>query len=363
MRLVVGPAFWIVVFSSIVVAMVARNVLVAGRRPLGWALAAVVAAAALEPLVELGQRWVRRWVALIFVLVPLLALGALITWGVVGDLDAQVRQIQRDIPAVATDFEEDERLGDAAKELGLADEAEDLARSLRQPSSRVGEELRGGAATWFLTLILTVFMLAWGPRFASAATDQITDVERRDKAVRVLSSAFERSQRYVDVAVALAVASGLISYATFRIVDLPAPTPLALVVGVGSLVPGLGLVVAAIPAVALAGGLVSPGAGIAVGVGAIVLQVAHHLLLTRATRGAAHPGAAAIVVSFVLGFEVYGVGGAVVGVAVAVFAVAVIDALAAEAERTEGGPAAAEEHDEAVTAAGSDDATAVLDGP
>jgi len=205
------------------------------------------------------------------VLVPLLGLAALITWGVVGDLDTQVRQIQRDIPEVAAGIEDDRRLGEAARELGLAEEAEKLAESLREPSDQVGEELRGGAATWFLTLILTVFMLAWGPRFASAASAQITDQDRRDQVVRVLSRSFERSQRYVDVAVALAVASGLIAYATFRLVDLPAPTPLALVVGVGSLVPGIGLVIAALPAALLTGGLESPGAGLAVGVGALVV--------------------------------------------------------------------------------------------
>lgn len=333
MRLTIGPAAWAVVFGSIVTALVARNILVAGRRPLGWALAAVVAAAALEPLVALASRQVRRGVALVVVLLPVLALVGVITYGVVGDLDAQVRRLQRDIPDVAVDIERSERFGEAAREFELADKAEDFAEGLRRPSSQVGEEARGGASTWALTLILTIFALGWGPRFSNAALKQVAE-GRRDRLARVVGRAFEQSQVYVDAAVLLALATGIVAWAAFRLVDLPAPTPLALVVGVASLVPSIGIVTATLPAALLAGGLVSPAAGIGLAVGGLVAQVLHRFALDRSTRGAAHPGAAVIVISFVLGYEVYGIGGSVVGMSMAVFVAALLDSLAEE-ERTE----------------------------
>ena len=80
----------------------------------------------------------------------------------------------------------------------------------------------------------------------------------------------------------------------------------------------------------LGGSVVSPAAGIALLVGGIAAQVVHRLLLNRATRRVTRPGAAVIVVSFLVGYELYGVGGSVVGVAVAVFAAAVLDAVAEE---------------------------------
>lgn len=345
MRLTIGPAAWAVVFGGIVVALVAQNILVAGRRPLGWAMAALVAAAALEPLVSLASRQMRRGVALIVVLLPVLGLVGLITWGAVGDLDAQVQRLQQDIPEVAADIERSERFGEAAREFGLVEKAEDFASDLRQPSSRVGEEARGGASTWLLTLILTIFALGWGPRFSAAALKQVGDTSRRERLARVVGRAFGQSQVYVDAAVLLALATGIIAWAAFRLADLPAPTPLALVVGVASLVPSLGIVLATLPAALLAGGLVSPEAGIALAVGGLALQVLHRLVLGRATRGAAHPGAAVIVISFLVGYEVYGVGGSIVGMSVAVFVAALLDSLAEE-ER-----AAAEGR---VTAAGLD---------
>ncbi len=341
MRLTVGPSALAVVFAAIVAALLARSVLVAGRRPLGWALAAVVAAGALEPVVSLASRRMRRWVALVVTLVPILALVGLVTWASVRDLDAQVRLLQRDIPRVARDIEDSERFGDAARELELVDKAEAFARDLRRPSSRVGEEARGGASTWALTLILTLFALGWGPRFSGAAQRQIRDPVQRDRISRIVGRAFERSQIYVDVAVLLALVTGLVAWVAFTLIDLPAPTPLALVVGVASLMPSLGIVASTVPIAILAGGVVSPTTGVAVLLGGVLVQVGHRLVLNRATRGGTHPGAAVIVLSFLVGYELYGVGGSVVGMSVAVFGAAVLDAIAEE-ERSGGeveGPA------------------------
>lgn len=334
MRLTVGPAAVAVVFGAIIFALVAENVLVKGRRPIGWALAAAVAAAAVEPLIGRASRYMRRGLALPVVLVPVLVLVGLVTWGVVGDLDAQVRRLQRDIPEVAAEIEQGDQFGDAAREFELTEKAQEFADSLRRPSSRVGQEAVGGASTWILTLILTVFALGWGPRFADAALKQVPEGRRRDRAGRVVGRAFNQSQVYIEVSVLMAVVTGGLAWVVFRLIDLPAPTPLALVVGVGTLVPSIGIVLATLPAALLAGGLVSPQTGIALGLGAVAVQIVHAVLLRRATREAAHPGAAVIVISFVVGYELYGVGGSVVGTCVTVFLAALLDSIAQE-EREE----------------------------
>ncbi len=333
MRLTIGPAALAVVFGAIIVALVAQNVLVAGRRPIGWALAAAVAAAAVEPLVARTSRYVRRGVAMFVVLVPLLGLIGLVTWGVVRDLDVQIEQLQTDIPRVAHEIEEGDQMGEAATEFRLEDKAQELADGLRRPSSRVGEEAIGGASTWVLTLILTLFALIWGPRFARAGLRQVPEGERRDRLARVVQRAYTRSQAYIEVTVVLALLTGIVAWATFELIDVPAPTALAVVVGLGTLVPGIGIALGSLPAVLLAGGLISPWTGVAVFAGAIAVQVGHALVLRRTTRGAAHPGAAVIVISFVVGYELYGVGGAVVGTCLVVFLVALLDSVAEE-ERT-----------------------------
>ena len=54
-RLLLTPSAVVLIFGSIVVALVARNLLVAARRPLGWAVAALVMAAAIEPMVSRAE--------------------------------------------------------------------------------------------------------------------------------------------------------------------------------------------------------------------------------------------------------------------------------------------------------------------
>ena len=83
-----------------------------------------------------------------------------------------------------------------------------------------------------------------------------------------------------------------------------------------------------------AGSTFGVGTGIALVLGAIGAQIVHAVLLRRATRGAAHPGAALIVISFVVGYELYGVGGSVVGSCVTIFVAALLDSIAQE-EREE----------------------------
>ena len=162
-RLTIGPAAWTFAFAAVIAAFVSPTspAVPASRwdglsrqlwRQAPWTL----------PVDALTRRVKRRGIASCCVLVPVLAVIGGIAWAVVGDLDDQVRQLQRDIPEVAAEIEESERFGEAAQEFGLVAEAEEFADGLRRPSEQVGEEARGGASTWLLTLILTIFALLWG---------------------------------------------------------------------------------------------------------------------------------------------------------------------------------------------------------
>jgi predicted PurR-regulated permease PerM len=89
-RLLLTPSAVLLVFGAIIVAFVARNLFVAAQRPLGWAMAALVMAAAIEPMVSALSRHMRRGVALVCVLIPLIAGVGLIGRGVYQDLDSSI---------------------------------------------------------------------------------------------------------------------------------------------------------------------------------------------------------------------------------------------------------------------------------
>lgn len=319
-----------VLFGAIVAALLLRNVAVAGRRPIGWAVAAAVSAAAIEPAVSALSRRMKRGLALLCVLVPLIALVGVVGRGVTLDLDRQTERLQRSVPQAAEEIERSDRFGGAARELRLAERARDAVADLRKPSSRVAGRAAGGGSAWLLCLILTVFALGWGPRFSTAALAQVKNEHRRARVARIASAAFTRSQAYVEASLIQAAGVGLATWVVLRLFDVPAPTPLALLVAVMSLVPVIGIFVGSLPAILVVAGLQSwPRAGWLL----LIMLVAQGIqvrLFRSITRRTLYVGPATVVIAFLLGSDIYGLGGAVFGTAIAVFVVALVDAAADE---------------------------------
>jgi predicted PurR-regulated permease PerM len=342
LRFVLAPSAIVVVFGAIIAALVLRNVFVAARRPLGWAIAALVMAAAIEPTVSRVSRHMRRGLALICVLVPLIAAVAFIGRGVYEDLDRSIGKLQEALPEAAGRIEQSHRFGDAAKELDLRRRAQEFADDLEKPSSAVAGEAVGSGGAWLVTTILMIFALGWGPRFGDAALAQIEDERRRDRVARVVGRAFTQSQGYVDTALAQGLLVGGLAWVLYRLFDVPAPTPLAVLTGLLSVVPVVGIVVGALPAIMLVAGFDSFGqatAMLAIVVGAQVVQAILYRGLVRRTL---YVGPGIIVIAYLLGSGIYGVGGAVVSTAIAVFVVALLDANAAERGTVDQPPDAAD---------------------
>lgn len=327
-RLVITPGALAILFGAIIAAILLRNLFVAGRRPVAWAVAAVVMAAAIEPLVSLLTRQMRRGVALIVVLVPLLAGTGMVVRAVYQDLDRSTSQLQEALPEAAASIERSDRLGDVARQLELRKRAQEAADRLKKPSSGVAGKAVSQGSTWLVSTILTIFALGWGPRFATAALDQFRDERRRERVARICSDAFTRSQVYVDLSLAQGVVVGVMSWVLFHLFGVPAPTPLAVLVGILGLVPVVGIIVGALPAVMLVAGFESFGRAGALLAIALVLQVVQLFVFRAIARRTLYVGPAVIVIAFLLGSDVYGLGGAVFGTAVAVFGVALLDARA-----------------------------------
>lgn len=335
-RLVLTPLSWWVVGLGVLAAFVVRNVAVQARRPLGWALFALVLAAAIENPVETLSRRMRRPVALLLVALPVLAFIGLVTNGVIRDLDRQVSRLRRDIPDAARQLERSPRFGSTARRLDLSARADKLADDLRTPSSRVGKKAAGRAGGWFVVAILTVFALGWAPRFADAALGQLPAGERRDTVARLAGRALARTQFYVDVAVLQAGVVGFLAWVAFNLAGVPAPTVLALLVAVTSLVPGVGVILGVLPAALLEATLDTAPAGLLLFVLAVAVQMLQTMAFRRWVIREVHVGPSVVIIGFILGMDVYGLAGAVVGAVGAVFTLAVLDAIGVERERAAG---------------------------
>ncbi len=324
-----------VLLGLLALGLVVRNVLARSERVLGWLLAATVVAALLHPAVGFLQRAMRRSLALLVTFMVLGSAVGAVAYGAVDDISEEVRRLQREAPAAAERIEASERFGQAARDFGLARRVREFVDEL--PSRLAGgdapEALRAAATrsvAYLVAFVLTVFLLLHGPRLVDAATAAISDPDRRRHLQAVLAEAYRRWWRSVIGAVGIGVLAGTAAMALARAAQLPGPNALGLLVGLFAMVPSVGVLVGGAPLLLLAAGL-RPGATTALTllVALVVLQLLEAMVLRPAVeRRSLHVGPAITTVVAIVAFDLAGIGGVFVGLAIVVFVLAVADELA-----------------------------------
>jgi putative heme transporter len=328
----VGPQVVAVILGGIAVGLLAFGVANAARRVLGWAVASAVVAALLEPLVRWMDRYVPRVVA---ILAGLLAAGLLagsVIGGILADLGNQFDRLRDDAPRAAAELEEDDRFGEAATNFRLEQRVEEVLERLRDPTSGLASEESANAASAYLVCaVLTAFFLSSGPGVGQVALDQIRDPERRDWVREVVRLGFIRSRTYVLFCLAKAAVFGAAAWALCYWEDVPAPIVAGVTVAALSVVPGFGIFFGGIFALLLEAGLGEPGGAARLALAFLALQIADAVFLRKVVvpRSLA-VGPAAIVIGVIVGFEIYGIGGALYAAIFAILGVALLDAAGVE---------------------------------
>ena len=329
------PTAAITIVGTIVGLIVARRVFVAAHRPLSWAAACVVAAVLLDPVVDRLAAHIRRVPAVLLTLAALAAIGVGTTYLVFDEVDQALDRLETAAPDAAAAIEDrTDRVGKLARDFDLEGRITDGVAALRDRSTGGDEVLRstaGTAPTYFVCAILTVFLMTYGPRIARAALEQDRDLVRRARTAHIVGPAVQRARTAAVFAIAEALWVGLLVGGASHALGLPAPSAVGFAAGVLSLFPHVGLVLGAIPMVLLTLGFRSLPAAVLVLVAIVVLQLLDSMLLRpRMAERSVDVGLAVPWVVALLGYSVYGVGGAAYGVAFALFGLAVLDRLEAE---------------------------------
>jgi predicted PurR-regulated permease PerM len=181
--------------------------------------------------------------------------------------------------------------------------------------------------TYLVTSILMLFLLAYGRRYFEGFVDQFPE-RRRDDMRTVGRTAALRGRQYLLVALGQSVVNGVIVGSVCWALGFPAAISLGFVVGVFTLLPLIGVLVGGIPALLLGFGLEGWQDGLIVLLVLLALQtieaaVVRPFVDARTVR----VGPTIPIVVALLGFELYGVGGAVYGIALSVIALAALDAV------------------------------------
>jgi predicted PurR-regulated permease PerM len=320
------------VFVAIALGLALAAVLNDARRSLGWFFAAAVVAVLLDGPVDALARRMRRGLAILLMLIVIAVVAGVVMYGVFNDFSSELRKLERQVPEAAAALEESERFGDLARDLRLAERAEEAVDGLGE---RLAGEARATAASfgaYFAGTVLVLFLLAWLPRYIEGALAVIDDEGRRRRMRYLVDTTLRHGRSYLSRAIVVAVGSGTTAFAVARVADLPAPVALGLFVAIFSLIPYLGVMVAAVPMVLLAAGLESSGSAVAVLLAMFVTQVGAAFAMRRVQRSTLYVGPGVTLVVGLLGYAVYNIGGALFGIAGAVFALAFVDAVATDGD-------------------------------
>lgn len=324
----VGPQVVAVVIGGIAVGLALFNVASSAGRVLGWAAAAIVVAALLEPVVTWLDRWMPRVVAILLSLLLFGIVASSVMGGILADLGNQFDRLRLEARRAAVELENSDRFGEAAEDFDLTGRVNEVLDRLRDPTSGLAsEQAASSAGAYLVGAVLTAFLLSSGPRFAEAGLGQIRDPVRRRRVREVVRLGFNRGRTYALFAIAKAAVVGITAWALCYSEDVPAPIVLGVATAGLSIVPGFGICVGGLFALLLEAGLGTQGGAIRIAIGFVALQVADSFF----TKGVVVPrslvvGPAAVVIAVIVGFEVYGIGGAVYGAILAIFGVAMLDA-------------------------------------
>ena len=313
-------------------AIAALAMISASARVIGWVLVAATFAGLLHPIVDRLASRMPRGVALAIVVLSMLAFAGLTAWRVVDDIGDQLRELQRALPAAAEEIEDSDRFGETATEARLAERIETFVDELpeRLRGGDVDDALRSAATrgvAFLATFVLTIFFLIHGPRLLRGALRQMS-VQRRERVKAVAGAAYVRAWRYVIGSLGMALISGLLAYACARVLDLPGAAPLALWVALIDVVPAVGIIVGAIPLVLLAAATSPAWEVVLVALVLLLWEVFETMYLQfRVERASLHVGPFLTIAVAMVGLELYGIGGALISLVVAVCAMAAADEL------------------------------------
>jgi predicted PurR-regulated permease PerM len=264
-----------------------------------------------------AKRRVPRWFAIL--VLYLLVLGALTGVGMmtVPPLVAQARALWQELPVLF------DRAQDYLISIGLLREhltlGEAVARAPAGSTDAVGAVLAtlwgfAGGLFGVLTILILTFYLLVEAETLHARLLRFVPADRRDRANAVIRNVTVRVSAWLTGQLLLAAIIGTTAAVGLWLLGVPYFYVLALIAGLGEMIPVVGPILAAIPAVAV-GFSVSVQKGLAVLVFYVVQQqVENHVLVPKVMQRQVGISAATVIVALLIGGELLGIVGAILAV-------------------------------------------------
>jgi predicted PurR-regulated permease PerM len=286
-------------------------------------LIALFIAVSLDPAVRLlTRRGMRRGLAvtLIFVLAFALAAGFLIS--VIPPLVTQFRNLVDDLPDYLTRLQSrSSQFRELNDRYNVSDQLQGLVGTL---PGKLGGGLLGftsrvfGAVFNSLTvLVFTLYFMADMPRIRTGLV-RLFPVERRPQARQVVDLVVDKVGGYMIGNIIISIIAGVAAFIAFSVLGVPFAVPLAFLIAICDLIPMIGATLGAVIGVTVA--LFTTELLTTVLVAAFFLayqQLENYVIAPRVLRTTVELGAAAVLISGLIGATVLGLVGALMAIPIA----------------------------------------------
>jgi predicted PurR-regulated permease PerM len=297
-------------------------------------LAPIVRAVERQKMLPVGTRRFPRWVAILTLYVALLSVLVGVGFAVVPPLVAQAQALSRRIPDLFA------RAQQFLMDRGLIDHELTMTEALQKAPSGVlssgGDAvatvigavmgLAGGVFGLLTILILTFYMLVESDTIFRRFV-RLFPVEQRLRVATVSSDISMKVSAWLGGQVLLGAIIGVTATVGLWLIGVPYFFVLGLIAGIGELIPMVGPLLSAIPAIVVAL-TVSPGLALATAVFFLAQQqFENHLLVPKLMERQVGVSAVTVIVALLIGGSLLGIVGALLAVPTAAALQVIIDEL------------------------------------
>ena len=306
---------------------------------LTYLLTAIFLALGLEPILgTLQRRGLPRWAGLLVVVVVLAVVVAGLVFAVVPLIAQQSASLAKTIAQYSTASAQHHLVtqlqGVAGSSIDVSSLFSNAATYLQKNAGTIGGGVLAvgfgvvqGVAGTVVVIILTLYFAASLPAF-KAAGYRLVPMTKREGFSQIADQIFASVGRYVVGQVSLALVNGVLSFIFLSIIGAKLPAIFALIAFLGSLIPLVGTVSAAVVIVLGQIALVSnhPSTWIAVAVYYVIyMQVEAYLLSPNIMNRAVKVPGVVVVVAALAGGTLLGILGALIAIPVAAAALLILE--------------------------------------
>jgi predicted PurR-regulated permease PerM len=296
--------------QEIVILLVIAIILGAGIRP---------------PVLWLKARGVPPVLAVLLVYLAIGAVLALLGWLIVPPFVAQARSLVADAPDYARQVQErfQEILVGLPGDTPVLPEPAELARQLGGLAGgltgglvRVGVSVVGTAFSLLLLLVMTLYWITERETIIDRWL-RVAPEHRRARIHAIWHEIDAKLGAYVRGQLALGVIIGIVSFIVLNVLGIPYPLPLAVIAGITELIPIIGPIIGAIPAVLIAFSVDPLHAGLVALAYLLIQQLEGNVLVPIVMKRAVGLSPLTILLSILVGTALLGIVGAILAVPVA----------------------------------------------